>query len=110
MAVATYCWRDAEVTAMIARCCSRDDLKWLGQVLVGLVYTGMRIDELAQLRWPAVDFDRNMLRVIDNPRTSLKRNNRVEVSTKTHASRNLPIHPELRRVLESMERQPDGRV
>ncbi len=51
-----------------------------------------------------------MIRVVDNTRTGLRRTNRIEISTKTHASRSLPIHAELRRVFDSLERHEDGRV
>lgn len=95
---------------MIDHCFARDDLKWLGRVVVALAYTGLRIGELAQLRWPAVDFEANMLRIVDNTRSTLGRQSRVEISTKTHATRNLPIHAELRRILDAQERHSDGRV
>lgn len=95
---------------MIIHCFALNELTWLGRVIVGLAYTGLRIGELAQLRWAAIDLEANMLRVVDNTRTGLRRNNRIEVSTKTHASRSLPIHGELRRVLDSLKRHEDGRV
>jgi site-specific recombinase XerD len=105
-----YCWREAEVQAMVSHCNARDDLTWLGQVLVALAFTGLRIGELAQLRWAAVDFEAGMLRVIDNSRFMRRRGTYVHTTTKTHASRSLPIHPELRKVLDLLERRPDGRV
>lgn len=106
----TYCYRDAEVAAMISHCSAKFQLCWLGDVIIALAYTGLRISELAQLRWSAVDLENNVLRVIDNTRLSKDAATFRETTTKTHASRTLPIHAELRRILEKIERHSDGRV
>jgi integrase len=106
----TYCYSDVEVQAMIEHCLGRHDLMWLGHIVVGLVYTGLRIDELAQLRWPAINLEKRVLQVIDNTRTGLRRNNRLEMSTKTHASRILPIYADLLGILQTLARHPDDRV
>lgn len=110
MGTDVYCYRDCEVAAMITHCASNSALTWLGDVIVGLAYTGLRISEAAQLRWGAVDLENNMLLVIDNSR-SIPEGGEISVtSTKTHSSRSLPIHQELRKVLERVPRHKDGRV
>ncbi|MFW6039313.1 MAG: hypothetical protein ACOC9P_02425 [bacterium] len=42
----TYCYKPAEVQAMLARCREQEQLKWLERVLIALVHTGLRISEL----------------------------------------------------------------
>jgi integrase len=37
--------------------------EWLRPILVTLAWTGMRIDELINLRWKDVDFDHQVIRV-----------------------------------------------
>ena len=46
----TYCWKAAEVMAMIAHCRANSELEWLARVIVALTYTGLRISELVGLR------------------------------------------------------------
>ena len=104
----TYCYSDAEVRAMIDHCFANKELVWLGRVIVALVYTGLRISELAQLTWSAVSLEANVLRVIDTTRAA--RRGRAVQSNKSHRERRLPIHDELKRVLQSLPRTKDGRV
>src|SRR5207247_1757901 len=101
-------YTDAQVSAMLERCRTEPTLFWLAEVITGLAYTGLRIGELLQLRWSAVDLEANMLRIIDNRSTAAR--GRIKTSTKSHASRQLPIHPDLRRTLDELPRHPDGRV
>jgi integrase len=104
----TYCYTPAEVDAMIAHCAEHQKLAWLGQVITALVMTGLRISELADLRWTDIDFATNMIHLVD---TSMRASKQGETRTlKTHRDRSLPIHPGLLRVLQSMSRNEDGRV
>jgi len=105
-----FCYRPEQVNAILEHAFGDPDLHWLGNAVVGLVYTGLRIGELAQLRWAAIDLDQKVVRIIDNSGSMAKADDLVQMSTKTHRSRTLPIHPELLRVLETMPRHPDGRV
>ena len=66
----TYCFTAAEVAAMIRHCRGIAQLSWLGDVIVALGYTGMRIGELTMLRWSAIDLDRNMISVVDDSRST----------------------------------------
>jgi hypothetical protein len=69
----TYCYTDQQVAAMLARCADIAELGWLGRIIRGLCHTGLRISELAQLRWSAIDINAGMLRVVDNSRESPRR-------------------------------------
>lgn len=51
----TYCYTFAEVSAMVTRCSAFEELRWLGEVIIGLAHTGLRISELAALRWADID-------------------------------------------------------
>jgi integrase len=105
-----FCYTPDQVDAILEQAFGDPELLWLGNALVGLVYTGLRIGELAQIRWPAIDLDKKVMRIIDNRGSTAKADDLVEMSTKTHRSRSLPIHPELLKVLERIPRHADGRV
>ena len=57
----TYCWTATEVAAIIASCKQQTELNWLGTVVIALASTGLRISELAALRWADIDFEKNMV-------------------------------------------------
>ncbi len=105
----TYCYTDQQVAAMLVRCDAVAELQWLGRIIRGLCYTGLRISELAQLRWSAVDINTGMLRVVDNSREAPRRG-LITSRTKTGRSRSLPIHRDLMPVLKDIKRDDDGRV
>ena len=106
----TYCYSQAQVQAMVEHCLSTPDLAWLGEVIIALATTGLRIGELTNLRWSDVESDKRLLQLRDTTRRS-KKSQRLEArSTKSHRDRALPIHPELQTVLVRLLRSPDGRV
>lgn len=86
-----YCYRPAEVEAILQHCRDEPKLGWIGDAVTGLVCTGMRIDELANLKWTDVDFSNNRITLTDEssraPGDSPKR------TLKNSHSRSFPIHP-----------------
>jgi integrase len=106
----TYCYKPEEVEAILARCFGRDDLIWLGDVTLALSHTGLRIGELAQLRWTDFDLGAGMLRLVDASRQGTKDERSKARSTKSHRDRSLPLHARLRERLARMPRHADGRV
>ena len=106
----TYCYTPAEVGAMLARCAADQSLRWLGDVIAALVHTGLRISELAALRWSDLDAGLQRIELVDEQRTAAKAHRAVARTTKTHRDRTLPVHPALCQVLAAMSRHPDGRV
>jgi integrase len=95
----TYCYTAAEVSAMIDHCATSSELKWLGDVIVALSHTGLRIGELSGLRWPDVDAQMNTI-TLTNERCRAKRQDRAAArGTKSGRDRTLPIHPRLQEVL-----------
>ncbi|MEW4529428.1 site-specific integrase [Maioricimonas sp. JC845] len=104
----TYCWRREEVEAIIAHC-NAIELQWLQQIVIALATTGLRIGELATLRWSDIDFEHKKITLTDE---STLRNKPAQSRrrTKTGHSRSLPIHERLMNVLTAMERSSDGLV
>ena len=97
----TYCYKPAEVQAMISLCRSETKLGWLADVIVALGRTGMRISELADLRWKNIDAERNMITLRDESRTRRARNPKAQ-STKGGRDRMFPIHSDLKNVIDNL--------
>ena len=96
----THCYTPAEVAAIVGHCSEGSDLLWLARIVTALACTGLRISELAALRWADVDEHLETLRIVDERFRS--RDGRKETRrTKTGRSRAFPIHSKLRRVLQS---------
>ena len=110
MGTDTYCWRQEEVQAILESCRAAPELGWLGDVLTALSCTGMRISELASLRFTDIDFEANVIKLTDETAKAVRSTGRQVRQLKSRRSRSFPIHADLRPVLEGIERHPDGRV
>jgi integrase len=106
----THCYSRAEVAAMVGHCQAKPKLVWLAHVIQALAMTGMRIGELAALRWSDVDLVRGFIRVADERASRRKRLSGTARTTKGRKSRNIPIHATLKAVLIALPRHPDGLV
>lgn len=106
----TYCPRQVEVRAMIDYCLGKRELIWLGHALTALAHLGLRISELAGLRWSDIDLGRGFVRVADERASKRKGVAGTARTTKGRRSRVVPIHPELRTLLAKLDRRTDGRV
>ncbi len=94
---------------MVQRRGEQPDLGGLGDELVALARTGLRISELVQLRWTDFDLDRGVLHLVDASALSQSRKARNRVRTlKSGRNRSLPIHQELRNRLRTLPRHPAG--
>lgn len=98
----TYCYTEEEATAILAYCAQDSALAWLHPVLVMLAYTGMRIGEAEQLRWRDIDWKKNMITVSDEASHLNPRNRRNAPTTKSHRSRQIPIHDKLGEALQAL--------
>ena len=105
----TYCYRPTEVAAIVDYCRQHVELVWLGNIVTGLVNGGVRISELAALRWSDVSDDLQMIQIVDERHRRRRAGAEVR-TTKTGRSRAFPIHEDPRRVLETLPRSPDGRI
>lgn len=99
----THCWRPEEVRAIVDYCRRESSLNWFADVFVGLVCTGLRISELAQLRWSDVNLSVGMISLRDET-YSRPRAARRSRTTKSRRGRSFPVHDELRSILERMQR------
>lgn len=106
----TYCYRPEEVQAMIQLCQEDRNLAWLADIITALVYTGMRISELAGLLFSDIDFDSNMIILVDETKSKRARKGKAR-SIKHGHSRSFPIHPNLRLILDRLKAlDASGRV
>jgi integrase len=106
----TYCWHEAEVAAMLRLCRTTEGLGWLGDVIVALACTGLRISELASLRGSDIDGTKNLIKLTDESRRARKDKDAVRRQTKSGRSRSFPIHQDLRQVLEPMTPGKEGTI
>ena len=98
-----YCYRSEEVRAMIDHCRATEGLRWLANVIIALACTGLRIAELASLRWADLNLETARLTLTDETgRSPVEGRKRREL--KSGRSRSFPIHPDLLSVLEEMPR------
>lgn len=109
----TYCYSVTQVRAMVSRA-EATGLKWLAEIILFLACTGLRIGELASLRW--TDIKHNAAGApafisLTDERASGKRKNLGSARrTKGRRSRTIPVFPRLRELMPMMERHPDGRL
>jgi integrase len=75
-----------------------------------LASTGMRVGELITLRWRDIDFEANVIRVVDDRFSSRKQSMGSTRTTKGKRSRAIPLNAALRGVLTNIPKHPDGRV
>ena len=97
-----YCYRHVEVDAMIEHCREQPELRWLGDVITALACTGLRISELASLRWTDIRVDSATFAVQDESGFAGQLTDRR--STKNGRTRHIPIRSELAEVFERRPR------
>ena len=103
-----YCYTPEQVQAMIQHCRANPKIGWLGGVMVGLACTGLRISELASLRWTDIDLAGGRLNLTDESARPVT-DGRKRRELKSGRSRNLPIHPDLAAVLAETPKK-DGYI
>ncbi|MFO0811585.1 MAG: site-specific integrase [Gemmatales bacterium] len=104
----TYCWTPEQVNAMVCHCLGDKSLKWLGQVMIALATTGLRISELASLRWS--DIANGQVNLADESARARGSSSGPRRETKSGRSRSFPIHPDLQAVLGEVVRGRDGMI
>ncbi len=108
----TYCYTDSEISAMISHCNDSRETEWLGDIILALAHTGLRISELASLKWEDLDLEKRSITLTDNLAFSRLSERDQAKTTKSHYSRKLPIHLELLPTFQRLldHRKPDGLV
>jgi integrase len=95
---------------MVRRCESEPGRTWMTNVIMTLAHTGLRISELAGLRWSDVNLTKNTIRVADKRASQRKKDAGTARTTKGRRSRIIPLHSVLKRTLLKLPRQADGMV
>jgi integrase len=104
----TYCYTREQVGAMVDLCMARPDLHWLGDAIVALALTGMRIGELAALRWSDIDLVGDVITLMDNRHSGKAKKAGAVRTTKGRRSRRIDIHGRLREVLTRLPHRAEG--
>jgi integrase len=104
-----YCYTIEQVSDMVLYC-KANELVWLADVLIGLACTGLRINELASLRWSDLDQKAGMLRLTDERWSHRRIKLGSARHTKGKRTRCLPIHPDLMKVLVRLPKTVDGLI
>ena len=79
-------------------------------MLTALACTGMRISELASLRWSDIHLDNKMIRLTDESTSRVRRKDGKRREIKNRRSRAFPIHVDLLAVLERLGKTPGGLI
>ena len=95
-----YCYRPEEVKAIITHCRENVKLHWLGDVTSALAGTGLRIDELVNLKWIDIYFSTTLITLADE--SGRNESDGPRRSLKSGRSRSFPIHPDLVVVLKRL--------
>ncbi len=96
-----YCYTREEVNAMLALCAEAESLNWLHAVITALACTGLRIAELASLKWSDIRFSDRTLTIADESGFSDQQVSDRR-STKSSRSRHIPLRNELLVLLQSL--------
>ena len=106
----TYCWRKEEIQAMLALCQATLELAWIEKIIIALACTGLRISELASLRWSDIDRPRNVIRLTDDSTKPQRSGKKTSRETKSGRDRAFPLHVDLVRILDRFKPTDDGLV
>jgi integrase len=99
-----YCYRPVEVEAIVKRCRDVPTLGWIGDAVTALACTGVRIGELATLKWGDVDLVRSRITLADESGRSGVQGESKR-TTKSGRSRSFPLHPVLTAILTQLPRR-----
>ena len=95
---------------MVNFCNASPSLVWLAQVITALATSGLRINELANLRWTDIDLPSNTIRLTDEHARPRRKQTGQERRIKGKRGRALPMHPAFRDVLSALPRHRDGLI
>lgn len=96
-----YCYTTEQVAAMVMFCRSKPELAWMVGVIIALATTGLRIAELAGLRWADIDLVSANLKLTDETGRPADKDKRRR-QLKSGRSRSLPLHHDLAEALAAI--------
>ncbi len=105
-----HCFTEPEVRAILKYCRESSAIAWLHPLIAILAYTGMRVGEALSLRWNDFDFMENKIDLMDERFDAARKRMGAVRRLKGKRSRTIPLHHELRAILESQSRHDDGYV
>ena len=91
----TYCYAQREVLAMLNLCSSECGLAWLANIIRVLCCTGLRISELAGLRWTDIDVNGNVIQLNDARASKRRSDMGTARRNKGKRSRMVPLHSDI---------------
>lgn len=106
----TYCYTPQQIQAMLKRCDNDRTLHWQGNITRVLTCTGLGIGELVGLRWTDLDFEGGAIRLTDERASHRRSTMGTARRTKGKHSRTIPLHPDVRLLLEQLPREKHGHV
>jgi integrase len=106
----TYCYTKQQVGRMVSFCYADKALNCLGNVICVLAATGLRINELAKLRWSDIDFAAGTISLTDERARPRRRQSGFERRLKGKRGRAIPLNLSLRNLLFRLPRHRDGLV
>jgi len=106
----TYCYTPDQVVAMLELCNSVQALHWLGNIIRVLACTGLRIGELVHLRRSDIDFENDLIRLTDERSSQRRKQMGTARRTKGRRDRTLPLHPDIKSLLQDLPIQKHGRA
>ena len=97
----TYCWKRQEFQAMLEHCAAHPDLTWLGEILLALGVTGLRISELLDLRWSNVLLEKRdpVILLVDETASKNRSDDSTRRTLKSGRGRVFPIEDNLLKLL-----------
>lgn len=104
-----HCYSREQVSAILAFC-STPKLQWMQWLVKGLIYFGLRIEELAALQWHHFDMTegKEVIRLDDQSQEPEPEDpGDRHLLTKSHRSRELPIHP---RILVNLKKRSSNPI
>lgn len=79
---------------MVEHCFAMDELAWQGRVIIGLAHMGLRISELAALRWSDIDLASKTIQIAEERSSHRKQRSGSARTTKGRRWRTaVPIKP-----------------
>jgi integrase len=95
---------------MLQHCRGVPGSDWLADVILALATTGLRISELAGLRWSDIDLDAKTIRLVDETHSARRGKVARSRTLKSGRGRIFPIQEELLPALQNLTRHADGLV
>jgi integrase len=96
----TRCWTETQIGTVLDYCRTHPQLKWLGDVILMMALTGLRISEVRDLRWTDLDIENGVF-CIEDETAGRQNSGETRRTLKGGRGRSFPIHDRLLPMLET---------